>query len=60
MTSWTPNAEERRFVECVASMAFDALRSDGVLDRATFVANLRAIANGLERVHAPGSDAPAP
>jgi len=48
--SWQPDGEERRYVECTASMTLDTLRADGVADRATFIANLRAIANGLERI----------
>ena len=48
--SWKPDAEERRYVECTASMAIDSLRGQGVVARADFVANLRAIANGLEKL----------
>ena len=53
MNNWQPTGEEKRYVECVASMALDSLQGRGVMDRETFAANLRAIANGLENVSEP-------
>lgn len=50
MSNWQPNSEERRYVECTASMSLDSLQHRGVADRATFVANLRAIADCLEEL----------
>lgn len=45
---WQPNPEDRRYVECVVSMALDILQGRGVKNRETFIANLRSIAKCLE------------
>ncbi len=52
MSDWQPNEEERKYVECVQSMAVDTILGRGVADRETFVANLRAIADNLEELPA--------
>ena len=46
---WQPNENEERFVVCVGRMALDTLAANGVVDRATFIQNLRGLADCLEK-----------
>lgn len=49
-TAWTPNDKEEPYVSTIGRMALDALASNGVNDRATFIFNLRGLANCLENL----------
>jgi len=46
---WTPDSEDEKYVTCVGRMALDALASNGVKDRETFIANLEGIARCLRK-----------
>lgn len=49
---WLPNKEEEPFVACIGRMALDALAANGIVDRATFVKNLRGLADCIEGLRA--------
>ena len=40
---WIPTAEERKYVNLIASMAIDTLVGKGVADKGTFIANLKTM-----------------
>lgn len=48
--AWKPSKEEKRFVELVAAMSTDCLMGNGTTDRKTYLLNLRAVADCLEKL----------
>lgn len=50
---WQPNANEKRYLECIVGMSVDSLTGRGVKTKETYITNLRGIANCLESVVPP-------
>ena len=46
---WSPNDEERKYIELIMSMCVDCLSSRGTENRRTFISNLKDIAYYMER-----------
>ena len=47
---WNPTPKERQYIDLIASMCIDTACGSGVNDCATFVSNLRMIANQMENL----------
>ena len=45
---WTPNEEEKKYLELIIGMSSDCLCSNGTVDLQTYIKNLKTIVNLLE------------
>jgi hypothetical protein len=50
LNAWQPNSEEEKYVLSIARMGLDAIAGNGVLNRETFVENLKGFARILENL----------